>query len=116
MSRQGLAVVLGVLTMFMLACAGGGGANESVYSDPPPGSSLAKVELGMNEHDVRRLLGEPSDANAYQTGKAWIPYYYGPDTTRSDWMYGGIGRVVFSRNRYSGGLKVIRVMYNANEP
>jgi hypothetical protein len=49
------------------------------------------------------------------TGKAWIPFYYGGDTYRTDWMYKGKGRVVFSRNQWSGALKVIRVMHNPNE-
>ena len=31
-------------------------------------------------------------------------------------MYKGKGRVVFSRNRYSGQLKVINVIYNPDEP
>jgi hypothetical protein len=30
-------------------------------------------------------------------------------------MYQGQGRVVFSRNRYNGQLKVIKVLYNAGE-
>ena len=49
------------------------------------------------------------------TGKAWIPFDYGPDTARIDWMYTGKGRVVFSRNRYTGAPKVIKVFYNPNE-
>jgi hypothetical protein len=30
-------------------------------------------------------------------------------------MYKGVGRVVFSRNRYSGALKVIRLLHNPDE-
>ncbi len=85
------------------------------YSAPPPSARIAGVKLDMNDIDVRKIMGEPDNANAYMTGKAWIPFYYGPDTARTDWMYKGQGRVVFSRNRYSGGLKVIRVLYNPNE-
>ena len=82
---------------------------------PPSGSPLARVEKGMSDEQVRSLLGTPSDAVGYTTGKNWIPFYWGPDTSRTDWIYRGIGRVVFSRNRYSGGLKVIRVDYNPKE-
>lgn len=85
------------------------------YSAPPAGSKLSAVKLDMNDIEVRKIMGEPDDANAYMTGKAWIPFYFGPDTARTDWMYKGQGRVVFSRNQYSGGLKVIRVLYNPNE-
>jgi hypothetical protein len=49
------------------------------------------------------------------TGKAWIPFYYGPDVGRLDYRYKGVGIVVFSRSRYSGGTKVIRVDYDPSE-
>lgn len=80
----------------------------------PESSPLSKLELGMSDMRVRKLAGDPDDANAYQTGKAWIPFYYGTDTHRSDWLYMNEGRVVFSRNRYSGQLKVINVIYDSN--
>lgn len=103
----------------VVGCAGGGaqtdGGDAASATPPPAGSALAKVEKGMNETAVRSLLGEPDESNAYMTGKGWIPFYYGPDTHRSDWMYRGQGRVVFSRNRYTGALKVIRVLYNPRE-
>ncbi len=109
--------ILAMLAMLTaLACASEPGeGKESPYSDPPTGHEFTKDELNMNDIDVRRILGDPEHSNAYITGKAWIPYYYGPDTARSDWMYTGEGRVVFSRNRYSGALKVIRILYNPNE-
>lgn len=121
---RGLAL-LGVGLLFVACASGGSGASgdasqgtsakQSQYSDAPAGSDLAKIQIGMNDAEVRKILGDPDDANAYMTGKAWIPFYYGPDTHRSDWMYKGKGRVVFSRNRWSGALKVIRVMYNPKE-
>lgn len=103
----------------LAGCASSGGeasgSAAAAQQAPPPGSKLAKVAVGMNDVDVRKILGEPDSSNAYQTGKAWIPFYFGPDAARSDWVYKGQGRVVFSRNRYSGGLKVIRVLYNPAE-
>ncbi len=77
----------------------------------PASSPLAKVTVGMTEVDVRREIGEPTATRSYMTGKAWIPYYYGGDTARTAWTYAGQGEVVFSRNRYTGGLKVVRVDY-----
>jgi hypothetical protein len=82
---------------------------------PPAGSPLAQVQLGMNDGEVRRIMGEPTSQNAYITGKSFIPYYYGTDTSRTDYKYKGIGRVVFSRNQYSGNLKVIRIDYDPSE-
>ncbi len=109
------ALVLTGLLAVGCASGGSGGGGKAADTPPPAGSPLAKIELRMNDTQVRNILGAPDNANAYMTGKAWIPYYYGSDTTRTDWMYKGQGRVVFSRNRYSGGLKVIRVIYNPNE-
>lgn len=121
------ALVLLVAALVLVACASGGSSSEggssrstapaakSTYSDAPAGSALAKVDMGMNDAEVRKILGDPDNSNAYMTGKAWIPFYWGPDTHRTDWMYKGKGRVVFSRNRYSGSLKVIRVLSNPSE-
>jgi len=109
-----------VASFGLSACASNGdeasGSAATAQDTPPPaGSKLAKVAIGMNDVDVRKIMGEPDSSNAYMTGKAWIPFYYGPDASRSDWIYTGQGRVVYSRNRYSGGLKVIRVIYNPDE-
>ncbi|MBM4335883.1 MAG: SH3 domain-containing protein [Deltaproteobacteria bacterium] len=81
----------------------------------PPGSKLAKVTNGMSEAQVIEILGAPTSQQNYMTGKAWIPYYYGSDTSRLDYRYKGVGIVVFSRSRYSGGTKVIRVDYDPSE-
>lgn len=105
------------LLSLLLLCAAlpacSGSAGSSRFTPPREGSRLARVKEGMNDNDVRRILGNPSQTRPYMTGKGWIPFYYGPDTHRTDWIYQKVGRIVFSRNRWSGGLKVIAV---SNEP
>lgn len=89
---------------------------------PPAGDSfvipttnpLYAVKSQMSPADVRQAVGDPKDSNSYMTGKQWIPFYFGSDTSRTEWSYGDDGYVVFTRNRYSGSLKVIRV--SLNEP
>ena len=81
----------------------------------PAGTALARVKLGMSEPEVAAIMGVPTSQSNYQTGKAWIPYYYGSDTSRLDYKYKGVGVVVFGRNRYSGQTKVIRIDYDPNE-
>ncbi len=119
MNQKKLVAVCLSLALGLSACASNrsetGSAQAQVYTHAPADSPLSGVRLGMTDTDVRRLLGSPDRSNAYMTGKAWIPFYYGSDTHRADWMYGGKGRVVFSRNRYSGGLKVVQVLYNPSE-
>ena len=114
--------VMGLIALFAIGCASSGGGGSSAAEEPasaemaiPADSPLAKITLGMNDEQVRAILGSPDASNAYMTGKSWIPFYYGSDTSRTDWLYAGQGRVVYSRNRYSGGLKVIRVMYDPND-
>jgi hypothetical protein len=108
--RGVLAGVLLSLVLALAACASrGAGAQPAV---PPADSPFAKIHRGMNEADVRSLLSEPSSSRAYQIAKAWWPFYHGQDTARTDWVYAGQGRVVFSRNRYSGRLSVIDIIYD----
>jgi hypothetical protein len=78
----------------------------------PAGTKLAQIQLGMADTDVRRILGEPDSSKNYVTGKQFIPYYYGTDTARTEWIYHKQGRITLSRNQYTGGLKVIRVDYD----
>lgn len=85
--------------------------------DIPKNSPLAKVELGMTEQQVRQLLGEPVDIRGYPTGKNWIPFYFGGDTYRFDWIYRNVGKVIFGNtSRFSRATKVVDVIDNPNEP
>ena len=101
------------------ACSSGGtgGAGDAPVKgvQPPASSTIAKIKEGMSDEEVSKLIGWPTSQNAYLTGKSWIPFYWGPDTTRTDWKYKGQGRVVFSRNTYSGQLKVVRIDYDPSE-
>ncbi len=113
MVRMKAIFVVALLALVAAGCASKEPAAPEAPAVPVPASSpLAKVELGMTDVDVRKAIGEPDTSRSYMTGKAWIPYYYGSDTARTAWTYAGQGEVIFSRNRYSGGLKVIRVDYD----
>lgn len=90
-------------------------AKEPAGRPAPAGSKLSRVELGMSEGKVASIMGQPTSQENYQTGKAWIPYYYGSDTSRLDYKYKGVGVVVFGRNRYSGKTRVIQVDYDPTE-
>jgi hypothetical protein len=67
------------------------------------------------EFAVRKLLGEPDNATSYMTGKMFIPVNFGRDAMRTDWMYEGQGRVVFSRGIWGDAFKVIGIRYNPQE-
>ena len=94
-----------------------GGAEREV---PAAAGELADGEdaaPGMTEPQVTAILGVPDDSNAYITGKAFIPFYYGPDQSRFACYYKGKGRVIFSGgNQWGAGRgKVVRVEYDPSE-
>ena len=82
----------------------------------PPGSPLSKIKIGMSEQEVRDILGPPTGENEYVSGKAFIPWYFGPDRTRRGYFYKGMGRVVFSGGSgFNRTGKVSRVEYAPSE-
>lgn len=95
--------------------SGGGEAATPRGVAPPAGHRLTKIDEGMASAQVAEILGQPASQQTYQTGKAWIPFYWGSDLSRTDWKYQGEGRVVFSHNRWTGNMKVIRVDYDPEE-
>ena len=75
-------------------------------------SSMDKIDL----KEVRDILGPPTSENEYVTGKAFVPFYYGPDRTRRGYFYKGMGRVVFAGGSgFNRTGKVSRVEYDPNE-
>jgi len=92
-------------------------AQPAAATAPPPASSpLSKIKVGMSEQEVREILGPPTGENEYVSGKAFIPFYYGPDRSRRGYFYKGMGRVVFSGGSgFSRTGKVSRVEYDPSE-
>src|SRR5262245_16052535 len=119
---------VGVLAALVLALAAGcaqqspsprrgAGAAAPAATPPPAGSPLAGVRDGMRPEEVQKIAGAPTSIKPYITGKAFIPWYSGPDRTRTAYYYKGQGRVVFSGD---GGLgtnsHVLHVEYDPGDP
>jgi len=86
------------------------------FTPPPANTPLAKVKTGMTQGEVENAVGRANDQKAYVTGKAFIPFYYGPDRSRVAWYYKGQGRVIFEETGgFSSHPTVIRVEYDPNE-
>lgn len=82
----------------------------------PADSAFAKIQLGMTQGQVHEILGQPSDTKSYQTGKAWIPFYFGPDVMRTDEFYKGVGVITYTGAGIGGvHWKVYRAVYNPAE-
>lgn len=82
-----------------------------------PRSQFNKLQIGMSMKQVVDLIGQPTDRGAYMTGKAWIPFYYGGDRHRFEFVYKNQGRLIFaggSLGDFSGG-NLTWIIHNANE-
>jgi hypothetical protein len=87
-----------------------------IIGNIPRGSPFSKIALDMPQKQVYDLIGKPNDTKYYQTGKAWIPFYHGGDTSRFEVFYKGQGRITFTRDsRYSNVSKVYRIEYDPTE-
>lgn len=79
-------------------------------------SAFAKLKLGMTQGQVHEILGQPTDTQTYQTGKAWIPFYFGPDVMRTDEFYKGIGVLTYTGAGIGGvHWTLFRAIYDAAE-
>jgi len=120
MRRAAVVSLAGAMALGILGCATKTPApTPSLTAEtaaPPPSSPLAKIHSGMGQREVQDLIGPPTDQKFYITGKAWIPWYFGPDAHRVAYYYRGMGRVVFSGGSAFGAVgKVIRVEYDPSE-
>jgi outer membrane protein assembly factor BamE (lipoprotein component of BamABCDE complex) len=89
--------------------------DSKIVGNIPRGSPFSKLALDMSQKQVYDLIGRPTDTKYYQTGKAWIPFYYGSDTSRFEALYKGQGRITFTTSRYSSESKVFRIEYDPTE-
>lgn len=91
-------------------------ADSRIDGNFPASSPFAKIKLGMAQGQVHEILGQPTDSKQYQTGKMWIPFYFGPDMMRMDEFYKGVGIITYT-GAGMGGVhwSVHRAVYNAAE-
>lgn len=126
--KHTLAMILSIASAVAIAGCGAQsqpGAQGSAQEAPAaaagavdPHNPLSQVKTGMTKKQVRDLVGQPSDENSYESGKRWIPWYYGNDVRRTSWYYKGQGQVVFADGNVFGagsGGEVVDVIVDSNE-
>ena len=71
----------------------------------------------MSMKDATDITGQPTDQDAYMTGKAWIPFYFGGDKHRDELTYKGHGRLIFAGGGMGdmGSGHLIWIIHSANE-
>lgn len=88
-----------------------------ITGKPAANSGFTKLQIGMSTKQVTDLIGPPDDQGAYVTGKAFIPFYFGSDQHRYEFVYKGQGRLIFAGGAvgdfFSGHL--VWIIHNAKE-
>lgn len=78
-------------------------AEIEALGKPAPGSKFAKLKIGMTLVQVEKLIGPPTRQWQHPTGKASIPFYFGPDRWVVQYAYKGEGVLTFN----SGGEQLL---------
>lgn len=92
-----------------------GEEGELVGPDPAPGSKFAKVKLNMSRRQVENLIGPPDDETGHITGKAFIPFFFGGDTHRTEALYKGEGQLTYApRNLGAEPNQLVKMEVNPN--
>jgi len=88
-----------------------------ISGTPAPDSKFTKLEIGMGMKQVIDMIGKPTDQGSYVTGKAWIPFYFGSDRYRSEMLYKGQGRLIFSGGSMGdfSSANLIWIIHNTQE-
>jgi len=89
-----------------------------ITGKPAPGSKFGQLKIGMSTQQVISAIGQPNDAGAHLTGKAFIPFYFGSDRARYEMVFKGQGRLLFATSAgfFGGGqAHLIWIIHSANE-
>jgi len=81
-----------------------GSFSGEVVGTARPDSQFAGIQIGMQMHEVQSLLGRAPDRfHTYESGKRWIPFYFGNDARRLQALYSGEGCLIFTDGNVWGG-------------
>ncbi len=81
-----------------------------------PGSKLGKLQIGMSMEEVQTAMGSaPDRLHSYESGKRWIPFYFGNDARRMQVLYKGEGCLMFTGGNVwgSSGGDLIAIHHDA---
>lgn len=71
---------------------------------PQAGSKFAQLQIGMSMGEVQDLMGRaPDRSHSYESGKRWIPFYFGNDARRVQALYKGEGCLIMTGGNIWGG-------------
>jgi hypothetical protein len=71
---------------------------------PAASSKFAKLQIGMQMNEVQDLMGRaPDRMHTFESGKRWIPFYFGNDARRMQVYYKNEGCLIFTDGNVWGG-------------
>jgi hypothetical protein len=82
-----------------------------------PGSKFAALKIGMDMQEVQTAMGRTPDRfHTYESGKRWIPFYFGNDARRMQALYKGEGCLIFTGGNVwgSAGGDLIGIQHDAS--
>jgi hypothetical protein len=83
-----------------------------IVGKPAAGSKFSKLKIGMTLNQVEKAIGHPTKQWTHPTGKASIPFYFGPDRWVIQYSYKGEGVLTIN----SGGDQLLtRIEVNKAE-
>ena len=81
-----------------------GSFEGEIVGTPREGSKFAGLKIGMQMNEVQTYMGKAPDRwHTYESGKRWIPFYFGNDARRMQAAYNGEGCLIFSDGNAWGG-------------
>lgn len=81
-----------------------GSFEGEVYGKAAPGSGFSRLQIGMSDSEVQDVLDRAPDRwHTYESGKRWIPFYFGNDARRMQVLYKGEGCLIFTGGNIWGG-------------
>jgi hypothetical protein len=92
-----------------------GSFSGEVVGTPRAGSSFARLEIGMDMAEVQKVMGRaPDRSHSYESGKRWIPFYFGNDARRVQALYAGEGCLIATGGNVWGGAggDLIRIEFD----
>jgi len=81
-----------------------GSFEGEVIGTPAAGSKFARLKIGMSMREVQDVMDRaPDRSHSYESGKRWIPFYFGNDARRMQAWFRGEGCLVFTDGNVWGG-------------
>ncbi len=88
-----------------------GAYDGEIVGNVAPNSRFAKLQIGMTMAEVSSTIGAADDMYRHETGKRWIPFYFGNDSQRIQTFYKNEGCLTFTGGNVfgGGGNELIRI-------